>query len=200
MTDDIQESSARNRFPNVPRTMENRGGNTNLPQQEKAQVGILPNFSTLPANSGRFAFGQQLTFAGNNTTFTPVFTLTVPNGRVINAEQLRVNVIDTFDGGGISLGVPASLLTVSLFVNNSSEPFNQNIIMQPFDNFYPCTVVAPAGAIITIKVSFDYSTIPTPPTTVLFKSDLTGVMLLASSDIRPEDTGLKLPTLPIRGR
>ena len=195
---EFQENSSGSGIPNgMPQTANSTkrtASGTSLP------VGILPVYSTLPANVGHFAFGQQ-------ATSTPVakaainfvcFTKVVPDGRVIQATQFRVNVVDTFDAGGVSLGVPKQLLTLALFVNGVSEPYNQDIISQPFDGFYPCTIVAAPKNIIEIKVTFDYSAVAAAIDTVLFKSDLTGDMLF-QNNAQTENTALRLPTLIVKG-
>lgn len=195
---EFQENSAGGGIPNGMPVTKNSTKAT--PSGSSLAVGILPTYSTLPPNVGHFAFGQQ-------ATCTPVakaainfvcFSTIVPDGRVIQAQQFRVNVVDTFDAGGVSTGVPKQLLTLALFVNGVSEPYNQNIISQPFDGFYPCTIVAAPKNIIEIKVTFDYSAVAAAINTVLFKTDLTGDMLF-QNNAQTENTALRLPTLPIGG-
>lgn len=194
---EFQESSA-GKVPNglPPKSSPRRDVRTGI-MAPAAPVGIMPVYSTLPANVGHFSFGQESTSPANLANNFVCFRYVVPNGRVIQASSFRVNVVDTFDALGVSTGVPINLLTLALFVNDVSEPYNQDIKAQPFDGAYPCTIVAAPLAIITIAVTYDYSAIPAAIDSVLFKADLFGDMLF-QNDVQTENAALRLPVIPVR--
>lgn len=195
----FQESSAGRVPAGLPAHIQNPHVNSNRRSTDRpgVPVGILPVYSTLAPNVGHFSFGQEATSAANQATNFVCFTYTVPKGRVIQADSFRVNVVDTFDAGGVSTGVPLNLLTLALFVNDVSEPYNQDIKAEPFDGDYPCTIVAAPLSIITIRVTYDYSAVAAAIASVLFKADLYGDMLF-QNDAQTENTGLRLPTLIVR--
>lgn len=200
-SDQFQESSAGKVPSGLPERMLPGGGSKLQGKSSLAPnipVGYLPVYSTLPANVGHFAFGQESTSPVNVAQNFVCFSYEVPNGRVIQASSFRVNVVDTYDAGGASTGVPRELLTLALFVNDASEPYNQDIKAQPFDGAYPCTIVAAPKNRITIAVTYDYTAVPAAIASVKFKADLFGDMLL-QNDVQTENTALRLPVLPVRG-
>jgi len=200
ISEHFQESSAGRVPAGLPKRMLPGGSRLNgqSSQVPNIPVGILPVYGTLPANVGHFSFGQESISPVNADNNFICFLYEVPDGRVIQASSFRVSVVDTYDAGGASTGVPRDLLTLSLFVNDASEPYNQGIKAQPFDGAYPCTIVAAPKNVIKIAVTYDYSAVPAAIDSVKFKADLFGDMLL-QNDVQTENTALRLPIIPVRG-
>lgn len=162
----------------------------------KVQSGTVPIYNTLPANGGRFAFGQ----ANNLAIVEPelantvqVFLITVPHGRVLIANEFRVNVEDVLNLG-VSIGIPTVPFNISIFLNNQAEVFNQNITIQALDNYYPCYVIGGPGDVVTISATFDFSVIGAFDQ-VDFISHLRGDMLI-QNELQTQYTGLRQTALP----
>jgi len=171
-----------------------------LPPTPKIQSGVMATYDTLPANGGRFSFGQLAQVGLSNDVAALVFQTQVPAGRVLIARQFRVNIEDTFSIGSSvtdSLGIPTVPFTVSLFLNGNAEIFNQNIFVQAFDDYYPCALIAGPMDIVTITVNYDFSGLPTPPGNVIFITHLNGDILLPN-ELPVQYTALALGAVPNR--
>lgn len=176
-----------------------------IPPAPKIQSGVMPCYDTLPANGGKFSFGQLLGVSGvvaqSNLV---VFTQQVPAGRVLFARNFRVNIEDTFSAPGpgsfppptFSLGIPTIPYSVTLYVNGNAEVFNQQIFVQAMDDYYPCSLYAGPLDIVTIAVSFDFTALPSPPGVVEFITHLNGDMLLPNELSTPY-TGLRQTAMPV---
>lgn len=167
-------------------------------QTPKIPSGVTPTYPTLPANAGHFSYGQQATVSGATATNAIVFTQIIPPGYVMYANNFSVTVEDTsvFQTATVDLGVPLKAIQVTLFLNGQAALFNQNIFIQPFDGYYPCTIIGRGGDIVTIGVTYNYSAQPTPPDTVYFTAHLNGDMLLPNELPIPY-TALKNSAMPV---
>lgn len=158
--------------------------------------GVLPVYNTLPANGGRFSNGQTFLTGnlGSAGTFTAtIFKYKVPAGKVFYADSFQVNVLDMYVFG-TGIGLPTKPFNVSLYVNRACEVFNQNILVQSLDGYYPCSVIAGFNDEITIDVTMNKGPYGVPYVTqVEFITHLNGDMLTVN-DMQTQYTALR-PTL-----
>lgn len=172
--------------------------------QQAAQQIALPQaadtlsvFTTLPANAGYFNYGNQKTVnisgLGAIQNNVQIFSQVVPQGRVALVNSVRVN-IDSW----VEKSIPTVPFTFTLLRNGNAEVFNQNIFVQAFDSSYPVFLAAGPGDIISVNVSFDFSSI-TPPyvSGPVFLVHVQGVMML-QNDLPVPYTGLKSATVKVQ--
>lgn len=172
------------------------------PQQRRSPIvkaidaGVLPTYDALPANGGRFAIGQQVQQAVNSGSFAAaitVFSYRVPAGKVLYARQMQVNV-DRMLSGGSELGIPSLPFTVSLYINGQCEVFNQNILIQALDGYYPCSLIGGYNDVVTIVATINTAQYAAGSVDQIdFVSHLTGDMLIVN-DMQTQYTALK-PTI-----
>lgn len=165
------------------------------PQTPKIQSGVMPSYDVLPANAGRFNFGQQgNAVVAHNTSSTydaVVFTAVVPAGRVVLARKFRVNMDKTDTN---SFSIPPDPFQITLFVNGNAEIYNQQIFAQPFDDWYACQLIAGPLDIITISVKGEFG--PSAIGTITFISHVSGDMLLPNELPIPY-TALRQTAFPV---
>lgn len=162
----------------------------------KIASGVMPSYDVLPANAGRFNFGQLASVAlSTNTVSTQVvFTQIIPQGRVVIVNKFRCNVEGS--NGLNGSGIPPTPYTVTLFLNGQAEIYNQVIFVQPLDDWYDCQMIAGPGDIITVQMQGDFSTLTSIPTSLQFITHLTGDMLLPN-ELPTQYTALRQTAFPV---
>jgi hypothetical protein len=161
-------------------------------------IGTDAIYNTLPANAGNFNYTQTITLTsttitGGIATNAQIFTTTIQQGRIFYLRDMRVNVTDTrydFEGTEIDNGIPPQTITLTVFRNTGAEVFNQNIIVEPLDNYNPVFLIAGPGDSVSVAVSFDYSSLPNIPNEVDLITHLRGE-LLVPNDMPVPYTALK---------
>ena len=163
----------------------------------KIPSGVVPTYNTLPANGGRFAFGQlsDITGLGAGSQTAVIFSQVVPAGRVLLAKEFRVNVEDVLNSGS-SLGIPTNTFSVSIYVNNNAELFAQNIQVEALDDYYPTSAIAGPGDEVTIKVNFNFSSVTPRPDEVKFIANLRGDILI-TNEMPTQYTALRQSPIPV---
>lgn len=160
----------------------------------KIPSGVMPSYDALPANAGRFNFGQLSTL--NTSTSAPtvgvVFTQRVPAGRVVVARKFRVNI----EGSNGGTSIPPTPFTVTLFLNGQAEIYNQVIFVQPLDDWYDCQLIAGPLDIITMSINIDFTTVISPPADIELSAHLSGDMLLPN-ELPVQYTTLRQTAFPI---
>lgn len=160
----------------------------------KIASGVMPSYDALPANAGRFNFGQLSSFStvSGVAIGSVVFTQQVPAGRVVIARKFRVN-IEGFDG---SSSIPPFPFTVTLYVNGQADIYNQAIFIQPLDDWYDCQLIAGPFDIITMALDVDYGAFVPSSATVQAIAHLAGDMLLPN-ELPVQYTALRQTAFPV---
>jgi hypothetical protein len=121
----------------------------------------LSVYSILPANAGHFNYGvitnvnvSGLSPIQNNV---PIFSQVVPAGRVAIVRAVQVNI-----EGWTGMAIPTDAFTFTVLRNGNAEVFNQNIFCQAFDDPYNVLLIAGPNDIISVTVSFDFSSVTGP--------------------------------------
>lgn len=121
----------------------------------------LSVYSILPANAGHFNYGviTNVNVSGSSAiqNNVPIFSRVVPSGRVAIVRSVQVNIEDW-----VSMAIPTDAFTFTVLRNGNAEVFNQNIFCQAFDDPYNVLLIAGPDDIISVTVSFDFSSV-TPP-------------------------------------
>ena len=149
-------------------------------------IGTEPVYSTLPANAGNFNYTQEMSVDSSADPGVAVnalvFSQVVPRGRILYLRDVRVNVLGSFyeneDLELIAEGIPPGTFEYTVFSDSGAEVYNQNIRVEPLDNYNPVSLIAAPGTTVTIRVSFDYSSLPFPPTQVDFIVHVRGDLLV----------------------
>lgn len=151
------------------------------------QIGTTAVYTTLPANAGNFNWTDEALDVTQTAVNTDVLvqTRTVPDGRIFYLRDFRLNVIDVTyeisEVGTFSIGIPPQTFTYTVYRNFNTEVFNQDIRVEPLDNYNPIFLVAGPADVITVTVDYDYSAVVFPMgainITVYFLSHMRGELL-----------------------
>lgn len=162
----------------------------------KIASGVMPSYDVLPANAGRFNFGQlaSVDLSTSSISTRTVFTQQIPQGRVAIVNKFRCNVEGS--NGLNGSGIPPTPYTVTLFLNGQAEIYNQVIFVQPLDDWYDCQMIAGSGDIITVQIQGDFSVLISLPSSLQFITHLTGDMLLPN-ELPTQYTALRQTAFPI---
>lgn len=164
-------------------------------------AGVMPIYDTLPANGGRFAYGQTtaLGVESESTFFGIIFTQQVPQGRVLIAREFRVNIEGSLDNDDVENGIPPYPFEVSLYVNGNAEVFTQQIQVQALDDYYPTSLIAGPGDVITIGIYAEFGGVSGDLTILNTIANLRGDMLIINEMSTPY-TGLKQTPIMVVGQ
>lgn len=159
----------------------------------RIDAGVLAIYDTLPANGGRFALGQLVSESVSSVSTAAaitVFSYRVPAGKVMYAREMQVTV-DRMLAGAVDVGIPSLPFTISLYVNQQCEVFNQDILVQALDGYYPCSLIAGHNDVVTIIATINTAQYQSGTVTQIdFVTHLTGDMLTVN-DMQTQYTALK---------
>lgn len=146
-------------------------------------IGTEAVYSTLPANAGRLNESQSFTVHGENQVNIQLLRYVVPAGRVlyINAYNAFIYGSSSGGSGGISNVIPSTPFSLTISVDGSADPWNQNIQCQALGGEAPTLIIAGGGQVVRVLGTFDYS----PGLYVYGKMLIRGDMLIGNHNAVP---------------
>jgi hypothetical protein len=128
----------------------------------KIGIGTRATYSTLPANSGKLnqanefeALGQE----GDPMPSTPFLLLdyVVPSGRVLYITSYDVYLTggSPLDNPGNTTIIPVGIVSLTIKVDGSADPWNQNIMCQSIGGENPTHIIAGAKQRVQMWAKFE---------------------------------------------
>jgi len=129
----------------------------------KVGIGTRATYSTLPANAGRLNESQSFDVEvgdGTDLEKAQIFSYLVPAGRVLyitSYEFYITGAVPEVNPGSTDI-IPIGTVGISIAVDGSSDPWNQNIACPTLGGENPTHIIAGFGQRVTVYG--DFSDIP----------------------------------------
>ena len=197
-----QQSEAENRSGRTVNAPNNNPGAAPRPGStaaENSQLGALPVFDVMPANSERPDWSQELNFnftsdAAEIPPVLEVFKLVLPNGYTTDIQWFKCNVTDVRTSY-VSKGIPPQAYKISILLNGAPSIVGQNIPVYPLDGFHNCRIIGQGGDIVTINAMFPWAADYNGVSVI---TEVTGQMIVKNRE-QPQNTMLVQPGVKVTG-
>jgi len=198
-----QQSEAENRSGRAVNAPNNNPGAAPKPGStaaENSQLGAMPTFDVMPANSERPDWSQAVEWNPAGEVVIPplleVFRMVLPNGYTTDIQWFKCNVTDVFSGAlGNWVGIPPDAYKISILLNGAPSIVGQNIPVYPLDGFHNCRIIGQGGDIVTINAAFPWAASYFGVKEI---TEVTGQMIVKNRE-QPQNTMLVQPGVKVTG-
>ena len=123
-------------------------------------IGTRATYGTLPANAGKLNESQPwIWYKPDALPTIELLRYVVPAGRVLYITSYKIFVTGSTPvtgGPGLTNVIPGEVFPISIFVDGSADPWNQNIATEPLGSENPVHIIAGGGQTVRITGTLIY--------------------------------------------